>query len=272
MVSLSGGKRRRSKSVKQSYRTRKRLRKRNIFTRKCRMRSRKNVKRLRGGQQPLKVAILLSGRIKGYENVKKNLTNIVNRYHPIFFVSLNKKNKSSYIETFCKEYNISDDRLHLELAKTPDYIKTLNKAPEISVDGTYSMFYNTHVAFKMLEIYQEANSMQFDCILFYRADLDSLETIHLVKPAKRTIYVPIGDDHGGLNGLIGYGDFYTMKIYCNLVNSIHKICVEQGVVFHPETLIKKNIDNNNIIVERFQYRYSLHESRKQPNHIYNTIE
>jgi hypothetical protein len=175
-----------------------------------------------GGSQPLKVAILLSGRIKGYESVKKNLENIVNTYHPVFFVSLNKKNKSPYIETFCKEYHITDDRLHLEIAKTPEYLKTLKKAKETPVDGTYSMFYNTHMAFKMLEKYQDTNRMQFDCILFYRADIDSTEMIHLVKPANRTIYIPTGDDYGGLNGLVAYGDFNTMKVYCDLVNAIHK--------------------------------------------------
>ena len=48
------------------------MRRRRNLTRRRRTRSRKSIKKLIGGQTPLKVAILFVGRIKGYENVKDN--------------------------------------------------------------------------------------------------------------------------------------------------------------------------------------------------------
>jgi hypothetical protein len=229
----------------------------------------RRVKKMKGGS--LKIAILLSGRIAGYENVENNLQNIVKKYQPVFFVSLNKKIKSPYIDTFCKKYNIDDDRLYLEKVNTPQYIYTLKGHPLTYIEGTYSMFYNNYCAFKLLETYQTKHKMQFDCILLYRAEMDSSELIQLNIPEKNTIYIPEGDDYDGLNGIIAYGDYNSMKNYCNLVNSIEIMCKEQNVLYIPEVLVQKNIEFAKLNVQRFKYKYILHASRK--NHVeYNLYE
>ena len=66
-------------------------------------------RKMRGGTTPLKVAILFGGRVLGYENVKDNLSNIMNTYNPTVFCSLNKKNKSEYIKEFCDFMKIDDE-------------------------------------------------------------------------------------------------------------------------------------------------------------------
>jgi hypothetical protein len=134
------------------------------------------------------------------------------------------------------------------------------------------MFYNTFKAFQLLEKYERNHKMKFNCIIFYRADIDSSEILDINIENDNDIYIPDGNDYGGINGLIAYGSNNSMKVYCNLVNNIDKMCREQHVTFHPETLLKKHLENNSIIIKRFPYEYSLHKSRHNHNSAYNSYE
>ena len=229
----------------------------------------------RGGSQadrPFKVAILFAGRIKAYENVKDKLLKIKNIYNATIFCSINKKTKSDYINTFCNTFDIKDSQLNLELTVVPPMIYDLYRDDNTSYDRTYSMFYHIKKAFDLVTNYQTVNNMTFDCILFYRADIDNFDTLAINHPEKRSVYIPEGNDHGGISDLCAYGDYDTMNKYCNVINSIEHICKSQHVKFHPETILHKHLLNNSLNIIRFPYNFVLHPSRKNSNPDYNTSE
>ena len=237
-------------------------------------RSGKSMKVLRGENNPLKVAILFTGRIKGYEHVKENLRRIKEKYNPVIFCSLNKKNKTNYVKEFCDFMNITDDKLYLE--KTPPYPDFMNHVKMAETlhgmwgDGdakqsTYSNFYHMQQVWKLFEKYKN----NFDIVLYYRADMDSKEDLSLINPVKNmTIYIPQNNpscDWGGLCMQFLYGNPNTMSYFFNMAASIEDMCKKQGVTYHAETLFKKHIENNNIAVERFPYIFTLTPARHQPN-------
>jgi len=266
-------------------------------TRKSHRVSRKNGKKQKGGQDAPKVAILFAGRIKGYEAVKDNLKRIKDTYNPTVFCSLNKVTKSNYIKGFCEFMGISEDRLHLEKTPPyPDYMNHINMnykldkkwgdgvAPEslymyftpngkwgdgVALESLYSYHFQMQKVFKMLEDYQIKNNIHFDIILYYRADIETNEELIFKTPIKdMTIYIPENTpscDWSGLCGSFAYGNFNTMKYYCNINDSVEHMCKEQGTLVHVESLIQKHMENGNITVERFPYIHTFTELRHKPH-------
>jgi hypothetical protein len=105
--------------------------------------------------------------------------------------------------------------------------------------------------------------MKFDCVLFYRADIDSQQTIHITVPEENTIYIPEGTDHYGTNYQIAYGHYDAMKKNSDLVNKLEKLCGEQHITYHPETLLKHHLENEGLNIVRFPFDYILHPRRHE---------
>jgi len=236
-----------------------------------------------GADHPFKVAILFGGRIVGYENVKDNLVKIMNQYNPTVFCSLNKKNKSDYIKGFCDLMKIDDERLHLEITPPPPekyYTIVPRHSVDFDVTRFYSLLYHQKLAFLLLEKYQEKHNMKFDCILFYRADIQTTDDLKLQLPKPNTIYVPIFEnaphEHANNNGIMCgqyYGDYDVMKYMCNIIDSIKDLSEKDGVPFgFPEVAFKKHMDNKKFHIERFQYKFEYHESRHKYNPAYDDNE
>lgn len=241
---------------------------------------------------PLKVAMLIVGRIRGYENVKDNLGRIMNKYNPTVFCSLNKKNKSDYIKGFCEFMKIDDERLVLEpTPPAPEYYYNIEpRHPGYDTQAqtgrlekfqeTYhSLWYQLKRTFQILEKYQKDHNMKFDCILNFRADVESPDEITLTKPEPNTIYIPtfenIPHDHadeGGIQCAIFYCDYETSK-YCNYIYDSMKDLTEKDKVLFGfgEGSFKKHIDKINTKIVRFPYRFEWHPSRQIRNPAYNDI-
>jgi hypothetical protein len=250
------------------------MRKRKNLTRKRRTRSRKSFKGAIGGQAPLKVAILFVGRIKAYEDVKENLQKIKDKYNPTVFCSLNKVNKTKYVQGFCDFMNISDDRLNIEKSPNPpEYVKKVNIPEEakggwgdgIAINNIHSFFYHLQKAYKLLETYQEKNGMQFDVVLYYRADILTNDDLIFASPLdEMKLYLPQTDpscNHRGLCIICFYGSVNIMKIFCNMIDSIEDMCVNRAIFYNPEVILKQSVEDNNIRVERFPYNIELSPSR-----------
>jgi hypothetical protein len=232
----------------------------------------------RGGQAPLRVAMLLVGRMKGYENVKDNLLRIKEKYNPTVFCSLNKTNKTEYVKGFCDFMGITDDKLHLE--KTPPYPDYMNQVKLADTllgmwgDGdakqsAYSNFYHLQKVWELFEKHRD----EFDIVLYYRADIDTKEDLTLTFPVKdHTVYVPQNTpdcDHGGLCMSFLYGNPNTMEHFFNMIDSVEDMCKRQGVTYHAETLFKKHMENKQIAVERFPYVFEYTPTRHEPNPVAN---
>jgi len=149
----------------------------------------------------------------------------------------------------------------------------LNKTqPETSYESTYSMFYHRRKGFNLITKYQKSNKMQFDCVLFFRADIDEDDELNIQHPKENTIYIPNTNDYGGISDILAYGSYKSMDKYSNLVNYIKYICIEQKVVYHPEIMLKQHLLNESLAIERFPYNFKLHHLRKQYNPQYDDTE
>lgn len=239
---------------------------------------------------PMKVAILLSGRIRGYEYLKDNLKNIMDKYNPVVFCSLNKKVKSDYIKGFCEFMKIDDERLNLEVTPSvPEYFNTItprnpavvmDPRPEDSMMRYYSLVYHNKRTIELVSQYQDKYNTRFNCILNYRVDLNPSDDLLLEVPEENTIYISNYDgnphehaEQGGITAAVYYGNFDTMKIVESRVDHLKDITERDGIPFGvSETSLKKHIENNRIIIKRFQYKFSFHESRHIPNPAYDSYE
>ena len=207
----------------------------------------------------MKIAVIFSGRIKSYEQQLEYLMNLQNKFNLDFYCSINQENIDLYHQNFLnlfkvKEYNFEKSEYNEEWNK-------YNSKYCVNKKNTVSRFYNDYKCFKLIEQYQYENNFKYDIILKFRADIVSTNEFNFIENIeKNTIYIPNEYDHCGLNDQIAYGNFDTMKIYCDIYNQIENLCKE-GVDFHPESLVLNQILKNNIRIIRFNYYYHLNNNR-----------
>lgn len=239
-------------------------RKGKFFKRKRHTRSRKSVKRLKGGQAPphMKVAVLFAGRIKSYEHVLSKLLEFKNKYAPTYYCSLNKPEKDEEVLRFSKELGISPENINTEITPFPDFLNLVEREKiDIIPHNVYSMFYHENKAFSLIEKDIIENKKQYDCIVYTRADIDSPDTLDLVMPKPNTVYIPEEDPHNGLNDRTAYGDFDAMKKYCSVIGTLTSAESMNGV--NPEVILKRYLEEQQLKVVLFKYRTYLRQERNK---------
>jgi len=221
-------------------------------------RSRRSCNRMKGGSQ-LKIAIFFAGRIAAYQHVLHKLLEIKNTYNPLIFCSLNNESdKAEDVAIFCKVLNIPVEQCNIEKTIVPEWVE---RSTVHNKTGMYSMFYHQNKAFTHIEQYQKQNSMHFDCILYYRADMDSKDKLVLNTPEINTVYIPNDREYDGYNDRMAYGNYESMKLYSNLINSLEKILRDNPSVNNPEVILKKYLENTELKVSKIPYNTDLHPLR-----------
>jgi len=246
---------------------------RNKITNRRRKRSKRIIRRVFGqvggleasSAGVLKVAILFAGRIKAYQHVLPKLLEIKNTYKPVIFCSLNKEsNTPEDIKSFCAEFNIPEEQSNIEQTVLPPWLNSCRPMTHhIRPTGVYSMFYHENKAFHLIEKYQEKNSMKFDCVLYYRADMDSKDKLIMSMPENNTIYIPntsIGE-YGGYNDRMAYGSYESMKVYCNLIHSLEGIYCKNHALYDPESILKEYLKNTGMKITKIAYNTDLQPLR-----------
>ena len=107
------------------------------------------------------------------------------------------------------------------------------------------------------------NHFIYDVIIYFRIDILSEDIFSIPTIIENnTIYIPIGYDfEGGLNDQLAYGDYNSMKIYCNLYNFVESYNTH-GIPYHPEILLKYHLNCHVVRIERFNYNYTLNKKRQ----------
>ena len=226
-----------------------------------RKKTRKNL-RMRGGN-PLKVAMFFVGRITAYQYVLNKLLDIKNKYNPVIFCSLNKEDGFiNDIASFHKDLGIPAEQSNVEEVVFPEWVGSCLKGRPINPRAMYSMFYNMRKVFSLIDAYQTKNSMKFDCILYYRGDMDSTDSLELHKPEKNTIYLSNQDSMGGYNDRMAYGDYESMRAYCGLFDSLQEAFCGKVTYANPETLLKDHLTKKGLKINGISYNTNLHPKRK----------
>jgi len=106
------------------------------------------------------------------------------------------------------------------------------------------MFYNRKRAFDMIQNCDiPVVSCRFDLYIHDLYIPDYLDAY--------TIYIPNDEDHGGINDRFAFGNYESMKVYCNAI-------VDKE--YHPETALKLYLDKVGLNVMRFKSHMDLKSS------------
>ena len=219
------------------------------------------------------VAILFAGRVKTYEYVYNKLEAIKLKYNPVAFCSINETATTGYINNFCDMFNIKEAQLNIEQTILPNWISDFvfeNHIQTMNPLNMYSMFYHQNKAFKLLEKYQNDNNMIFDIVLYYRADLDSTDTLVLNTPTDNTVYIPSERDYFGVNDRMAYGNYLTMKKYCSVVEKMETIVIKENIInnneyysnlLNPEMILLHHLMNEKVNINKIDYNTDLYKFR-----------
>jgi hypothetical protein len=247
-----------------------------------------------------KIAVYFVGRIDGYEDCMEQLLQIKKDYDPTFFMSLNSESRIrifelDYLHKFTHILIIKEEQIVIKKTVLPEYLneeyfaereefftwdeekkvasfskeKFMNRKMRFfkfngtNIYNTYSQLYHTKLVTQHILNYQKENSMKFDVILKFRADIKYTEPLILTMPLDNTIYIPEGRDHdGGINDTVAYGNVESMIEYSKTVDNI-EFMLFKNILYHPESLLKFHLTNIlKINIVRFPFKTNLTDKRR----------
>ena len=238
---------------------------------------RHQTRKYRGGNKK-NLAILLYGRINSYEHSLEYFNSLYKNpnFNCRVFCSLNLKKKTPYIEEFCKLLDISDEQLNIESTVVPKEFTDMNKnacsTNKFPCNSIYSSHYHQNKAFKLIEAYSKKHNIKYDIVIAFRIDTHPSNNESKIFPIENniepnTLYIPrisnkntsidetknISDCYNnGISTFHTYGDFDTMRKYCDLINHISRIDA-------PEIVVLDYLKKINVKIKRF-----VHEITKNP--------
>lgn len=228
----------------------------------------------------MKIALCLSGQTRGTLQTWKYIKKIfLDDLKCDVFIHTWKKSKfldtakSKNLHTHLNLHNANNARI--------DEIKKIFKPKKIMVEkqissfqgdnwydllniqstnsplNTTSMFYSILQSYNIMEEYAKINKINYDIVIRARFDIifHSEKNSSIIFPFndidKNTVLIPHNDDHGGVNDRFAFGDFQTMKIYCNTyykIFDVYKWCLKR----QDKKYGKANITFNNKQLKKWE--------------------
>lgn len=211
----------------------------------------------------IRVALCLSGHLRTYvqvaDSIKKYLIDALDC--DVFIHTWDKIGFSRYDgDTNERDTNNELDIIN-ELFK-PKSIVVENSKPTVNnIDkyltrsisresplNVFGMYYKIKMANELKKEYEEKNNFIYDLVIRSRADLMFLSYIPKFELENtELLWIPNFDMWGGTNDQFAFSSSKNMDIYSSLYDYIDSYW-EDGVVFHPETLLDHHIEKNNLIM------------------------
>jgi len=164
----------------------------------------------------MRVAILFPGRIRGWQYCKESLKRLQDKYNATFFVSLNQQLPDESSNVFCDFFHLIPEQIAYIPTQTPEHYRQYHS------DGRehnyYSQWFHIKSAFDLCKNYCLKDSVVFDVVIKYRADIDTEMTLSIPNPIEpNRFYCPAHLSYQ-TDDQIAFGDFQTMEKYSQLVN------------------------------------------------------
>lgn len=220
----------------------------------------------------MKVAILLVGRIYGYEMNIDLLKRMQEEHKVTFFCSLNSTLYHEHMQQFRAEFDITDECFLLQETPQDEYIKVTK--PELGLtlnSNAYSQFYHMNHAWELLDQYCKKHETHFDIICKFRADLIAKEPFKFEKIEPNYIYIPSAEQwlpvvsawyDYGVNDQIAYGPPEVMKKYCMILNHLSELLDTMDKLKHiPECVLKYYLNKEGVSIDIVQFLYDLNPKR-----------
>jgi hypothetical protein len=206
--------------------------------------------------QPLKMAILFSGRIHGFnETFEHNNQYIIKDNAVDYYLSHSINDKDSE-EDLLKFQHLYNPVVLLNTKITYVNVSKYVKRPETNAHSVMCMFSHRKNVWDEME--KKGNT--YGIYISNRVDNlveGELDLKYFTNMKDNEIYVPEGNDwRMGINDQFAVGNFKSMKIYMSLINELYNM-LNDGVVLHPETLLKNYLQRKNINIVRFPLQYKI---------------
>lgn len=224
-------------------------------------------------QRTDRVAMYFSGRIKTYEDQILYLMKLRDEYDIDCFMSINGKRDDFHDEFIRKMHVVDDFFQNHEDIYICSWEKRFRRLPTQNDRDAWklsSATFNNCKCITMIENFQKEYAFEYDIVVKFRVDIitDHILSLPLSVP-KNTVYLPIGGDwdfyeQRGINDHFAYGDFPTMKIYSTVFKNIEQYCEVENHGYHPESLLYYQLEKNHVVIERFEFVYTLHVNRHEP--------
>jgi hypothetical protein len=207
--------------------------------------------------KPLRLAILMAGRIFNYKDAYPNIMeNIVQGNIADFFLS-HSPELDEDLEDFRR---IFQPKI---LNNDPHSIKVINPAfQHQNRENVIKMLYNRQRIFDDFKKYMADNHVTYDLIISYRADtisFDKLDYSIFKDMGANAIYIPRDFDwsHIGTCDQMAFGNLAVMEKYMTIYNDIDRYLGVQGTRITGEELVYRCLAMNNIQTIRFTLKHRL---------------
>uniref|UniRef100_A0A6C0HDE5 Glycosyltransferase n=1 Tax=viral metagenome TaxID=1070528 RepID=A0A6C0HDE5_9ZZZZ len=207
----------------------------------------------------MRIAILFSGRIQQFERCYYNILKYIkiNDNNEIDFFLSHSPDLNEDLESFKKIFKpklmINEPITYFDHTKYPKYC-------HYQGHNTMCMFINRLRVFKLLETFINTTPTSYDLVISYRTETILNKNLNFQwfnQLNENTIYIPEGNDWwGGLNDQLAFGTYDSMKIYLSLYEELKQM-LDNGCVFHPETILRHYLNIKNINVIRIPLEYKL---------------
>jgi len=164
----------------------------------------------------MRVAILLPGRIHGWQYCKESLKRLQDTYNATFFVSLNQQSADESSTLFCKFFDINSEQIAYLPTQTPEEYRQFHLHGK--EHNYYSQWFHVRNAFDLCKNYCLKHSTVFDVVVKYRADIKTESILSIPNPLiPNRFYCPTHLSYQ-TDDQLAFGDFETMEKYSRLVN------------------------------------------------------
>ena len=257
------------------------------------------------GSKHRRIAILFSGRIDKYDQHYTNIMERIVQDHDADFFLSHSPELSEDLEDFSRIYRpkaINNDPIHF-----PDVSEYKCHPDTSKPHNVLSMWVNRQRVFQEMRNYMINTDTWYDVVIHARIDawydepldysaflqdsrLDGRRPLEqgtveddvreLTKSVRRAsnelgdrdIYIPQGNDWGGMNDQFAVGSYYSMESYMTLFDDVHNVLdhvtipdldihenrnMPRAYYYGPEPGLKKHLELQGVLVHRFPFRYRL---------------
>ena len=202
----------------------------------------------------MRAAILFYGRLRHYQH--RYIGGAIKLFnHVDYFYSADNEAQPQF-DDFIRIYKpvaCCNDKISHEY----DFEKYPGRTPSgTKMDNMIRHFINLKRVFGLLESHIQATDTKYDIVISVRLDLCTGD-VALFTPGKDSIYIPVGDDHGGINDRMAMGDIDSMRKYMNIIDNCEYLLENKLSIPHPETLTLANIKYCGLNIGRISMAHRL---------------
>ncbi len=205
----------------------------------------------------MKVAVILSGDIRNFDECYSSLESNVLRYNEcdVFMHAYDEDRVSEALNVFKPKKFLVDAK-----SKNTSNISSscfYNKPPEANPEAIFAMWKNIKKSFDLID-------QNYDFVLKTRYDVKYCSPLEIKSFSNQSLFIPEGGDwRGGLFDMLCVSSYENMKVYCSLYDRLNQYS-ESGVPCHSEIMLRHHVNQSKILVNRFDYTVLLRRKFDKP--------